>query len=80
MMYLKIFLELNPQIDNTSAETTFIEQDNGVHVIKQIKNHGKTSSHSKTGISKKIYGANKFIIYVLQESLYMSLLSCLCFW
>ena len=30
MMYSKIFLELNPQSDNTSAETTLIEQDNGV--------------------------------------------------
>ena len=27
MMYSKIFLELNPQSDNTSAETTLTEED-----------------------------------------------------
>ena len=53
MMYSKIFLELNPQNDNTSAETTLIEQHNEV-CHKVDKNPEKTSSHSKTGISKKL--------------------------
>ena len=53
MIYSKIFIELNPQSDNTSAETTLIEQDNGV-CYKVDKNPRKTSSHSKKGISKKL--------------------------
>ena len=77
-MSSKIFIELNPQSDNTSAETTVIKQHNGV-CYKPDKNPGKASSHLKTGIIKKMDGANRFIIYFLQESLYMSPLSCLCF-
>ena len=53
MIYSKIFIELNPQNDNTSAETILIEQDNGV-CYKADKNPRKTLSHSKTGISKKL--------------------------
>ena len=65
MFYSKIFLELNPQSENTSAETTLIEQDNEV-CYKADKNPGKTSSHSKTGITKNLMVQTTFIIYVLQ--------------
>ena len=53
MIYSKIFIELNPQSDNTSAETILIEQDNGV-CYKADKNPRKTSLNWKTGISKKL--------------------------
>ena len=79
MMCWKIFLELNPQTENTSAETTFTEQDNGV-CYKADKYPGKIFIPFENRYYQKSDGANKFIIYVLQESLYMSPLSCLCFW
>ena len=53
MIYSKIFIELNPENGNTSAETTLIEQDNGV-CYKADKKPRKTSSHLQTGIRKKL--------------------------
>ena len=76
MMYSKIFLELNPQSDNTSAETTLIEQDNGV-CYKADKNHGKTSSHLKTDISKKLMVQTN-LSYMYSEQVYTCLHCLVC--
>ena len=72
-MYSIIFIGLNPQSDNISAETTIIEQDNEV-CYKPDENPGKASSHLKTGIIKKLMVQTN-LSYMSCKKVY----TCLCY-